>query len=211
MDIHKIYNIFMKRFRPKRAKYIADNFPLMFDSKSNILDIGGGSYPWDILDPAAHVTILNVSRPHTIPTDCKWEFVEGDGTKLKYPDKSFDLIFSNSVIEHVGDWSAQQAFASEMLRVGKKIYCQTPNKWFLVEPHFITIFIHWLPFPLLRRLIRYFSIWGLVNKPPQEIIDEYLLSTRLLTYGQLVLLFPGCDIQSEKVLGFAKSYIVLKN
>lgn len=210
MSIHKIYNIFMKHFRPRRAKYIADKFPLLFESKSSVLDVGGGGYPWDILKPVAQVTILNVRRPHSVPADSKWNFVEGDGTKLQYPDQTFDLVFSNSVIEHVGDWVAQKAFASEMLRVGRKVYCQTPNKWFPVEPHFITLFIHCLPYTILRKLIRYFSIWGIVNKPSQEIIDGYLLSTRLLTYRQIELLFPECDIQRERVLGLTKSFIVIK-
>lgn len=209
MNIHNIYSIFMKRFRPKRAKFIGDKFPLLYNAESTVLDVGGGFYPWDILQPKAHVKILNLTQPIKVPTDCKWEFVVGDGTNLQFPNKSFDLVFSNSVIEHVGDWQAQQAFANEMLRVGKKIYFQTPNKWFPVEPHLITLFIHWFPFSVTRHLIRYFSVWGIVNKPTQKRVDEFWSSTRLLTHKEVLVLFPDCEIKSERVLGLTKSFIVV--
>lgn len=168
MNIHDIYSIFMRRFRPKRAKFIGEKFPLIYSADSTVLDVGGGFYPWQILQPKAHVKILNLIQPTNVPQDCPWEFVQGDGTNLQYADQSFDLVFSSSVVEHVGDWQAQQTFVKEMLRVGKRICFQTPNKWFPVEPHLITLFIHWFPFSVTRRLIRYFSIWGMVNQPTQK-------------------------------------------
>ena len=71
--------------------------------------------------------------------------VVGDGRCLEYLDRSFDLAFANSVIEHVGGPSDADALASEMQRVGKAFYCQTPSKWFPVEPHVGTLFLHWVP------------------------------------------------------------------
>ena len=210
MNIHNIYRFFMNRFRPARAKAIAAKFPLLNDPNARVLDVGGGGYPWDILDPAAHITILNRERPHTVPEDTKHEFVIGDGTNLQYADQSFDLVFSNSVIEHVGDLSTQQRFANEMLRVGRNVYCQTPNKYFFIEPHLIAAFIHWLPYSILRKLIRYGSIWGWVAKPNQAQIDEFLNSTRLLDLKEFKDLYPNCELRLEKVLGFTKSFIAEK-
>lgn len=210
MDIHEIYSIFMRRFRPKRAKFIAEQFPELNDPNFTVLDVGGGFYPWEILQPKARVKILNLDPPKNLPANHQWEFIVGDGTQLTFPDKSFDLVFSSSVIEHVGDWQAQQAFASEMLRVGKKIYFQTPNKWFPIEPHLIAPIIHWFPFAVTRCLIRYFSIWGWVNKPTQKRIDEFWASTRLLSRSEVKALFPNCEIRCERVLGLAKSFIIVK-
>ena len=207
MDIHTIYNFFMNRFRPARAKAIGARYPLLNNPEARILDVGGGSYPWDLLNPAAHITILNMSRPHTVPENTKWEFVIGDGTNLQYPDQSFDLVFSNSVIEHVGDFETQSRFAKEMLRVGKNIYCQTPNKWFPIEPHLIAAFIHWFPYPIARKLVRYGCIWGLVTKPSQQRIDEFLSTTRLLTLNEFKQLYPDCEIHLERFFGLTKSFI----
>lgn len=210
MNIQTVYGLFTRRFRPARARDIANRFPLLADPSARILDVGGDVYPWNELNPAARVTILNISPPRSIPNNNQFEFVVGTGTDLQYPDGSFDLVFSNSVIEHVGDLLAQEQFAREALRVGKRVYCQTPNKWFPIEPHFIAIFIHWLPFPIARKLVRFGTIWGWVNKPSQEVIDSYLSTIRLLTMRELVGLFPGCTLRRERVLGLTKSFIIEK-
>jgi SAM-dependent methyltransferase len=211
--MQKILLFFMKRFRPTRARDIKERFPILFDARAHILDVGGGVFPWNELAPTAKITILNKDRHHSLPSlpdHCRWEFIYGDGTNLPYKDASFDLVFSNSVIEHVGNSDAQQKFAKEMLRVGKRIYCQTPNKWFLVEPHLIALFIHWLPFSVLRKIVRLGSVWGLVTKPDQTEIDRCLKSIKLLTYNEMVDLFPNCTLRRETVLGLTKSFIVEK-
>lgn len=211
MNIHTVYGFFMRRFRPARAKAIAESFPLLFDASSRVLDVGGGAFPWSELKPKAHIICINMGRPHSIPKDCSWEFVDGDGTNLPFPDDSFDLVFSNSVIEHVGGIDQQKKFAKEMLRVGKKVYFQTPNKWFPVEPHLIAICIHWLPFSVARKFVRYFTVWGWITKPDQKTIDSFLTSTRLLTQSEVVSFFPNCEIHYEKVLGLTKSFIVIRS
>lgn len=210
MSIHEIYAVFMKIFRPKRAKKFAEEFPLIYDESSQILDVGGALFPWSDLKPKANIKILNIEKPKNIPLDCKWQYVQGDGTNLQYVNNQFDLVFSNSVIEHVGDWDKQVKFANEILRVGKQIYIQTPNKWFFIEPHLITVFIHWLPIHITCKLIRYFSIWGLVNKPSQERINQFWMDTRLLSYSEIKRLFPNCTITREKVLGLTKSFIIMQ-
>ncbi len=48
--------------------------------------------------------------------------------------------------------------------MGIRYYVQTPNRWLPVEPHLITLFIHYLPKSLQRRLLRNFTIWGLVTR-----------------------------------------------
>lgn len=211
MNIHVVYGFFMRRFRPARAKLIAESFPLLFDEKARVLDVGGGAYPWEELKPKAHITCVNLGKPHSVPNGCNWEFLEGDGTKLAFHDASFDLVFSNSVIEHVGGFNEQKMFAAEMLRVGKKVYFQTPNKWFPIEPHLIGAFIHLLPFCAARKLVRYFTIWGLINKPRQAEIDGFLSSINLLTKSEVKSLFPGCNLISERFLGLSKSFIAIRN
>ena len=119
------------------------------------------------------ITLLNT---HVVPgpagqSSDTYELVVGDGCKLQYPDQSFDIVFSNSVIEHVGTYARQQAFAAEARRVGRALWIQTPAREFFIEPHLLTPFIHFLPRPLQARLLRYCTIWGLMSKPsPAQVI-----------------------------------------
>ena len=209
MRIHSIYSFFMKLYRPSRLRFIRDRFTLINDPCSNILDVGGSYWPWTELAPAGNVIILNIlPTKNTLPNPrCK--FVQGDGTELQFGFKQFDLVFSNSVIEHVGDWEKQRLFAKEIIRCGKSIYLQTPNKWFFVEPHLIAPFIHWLPFSVARRLVRWLSIWGWVTRPSQATIDAFLSGIRLLTEKEVKKLFPNCLIIKERVLWMTKSFIVV--
>lgn len=70
-------------------------------------------------------------------------FVQYDGKTFPFADDSFDWVFSNAVIEHVGDAAAQLRFLDEMLRVGKNVYFTTPNKFFPIESHTSVPFLHW--------------------------------------------------------------------
>lgn len=142
MNIHIAYSFFSRKFRPKRAAEIVHRFPLLADPNAQVLDVGGWLFPWELIQPRASITILNIDLPPKLPEKCPWKFVKGNGTRLQFPDAEFDLVFSNSVIEHVGNLELQKAFASEMLRCGREIYFQTPNKWFFVEPHLIAPFLH---------------------------------------------------------------------
>lgn len=55
----------------------------------------------------------------------------------QFQDNEFDAVFSNSVIEHVGDYEAQRQMANEIMRVGKRYFVQTPNFYFPIEPHIL--------------------------------------------------------------------------
>ena len=72
-----------------------------------------------------------------------WIFA--DGCRLPFPDKSFDVVFSNSVIEHLGDPRKHEQYAREIARVGVRYFVQTPNRWFPIEPHLLTPLVHFLP------------------------------------------------------------------
>jgi SAM-dependent methyltransferase len=72
-------------------------------------------------------------------------YVQGDACSLPFPDESFDVVFSNAVIEHVGDRARQRLFVEEALRVGRRVFLTTPNRWFPVEVHTRLPLVHWLP------------------------------------------------------------------
>jgi SAM-dependent methyltransferase len=61
--------------------------------------------------------------------------VQGDACALPFADGEFDIVFSNAVIEHVGDRERQRQLVSEALRVGRRIFITTPNCRFPIEVH----------------------------------------------------------------------------
>jgi len=72
-------------------------------------------------------------------------YVQGDALALPFADGEFDIVFSNAVIEHVGDREHQRRFVSEALRVARRAFVTTPNRAFPVEVHTRLPFVHWLP------------------------------------------------------------------
>jgi SAM-dependent methyltransferase len=81
-------------------------------------------------------------------------YVQGDACALPFPDQAFDLVFSNAVIEHVGGRERQQAFVREALRVGRRVFIATPNRWFPIEVHTRLPLVHWLPESAAHRAYR---------------------------------------------------------
>ena len=126
-------------------------------------------------------------------------------------NNEYDVVFSNSVIEHVGNWSDQEAFAREVRRVGKDLWVQTPARECPVEPHYLAPFMHWLPRKVQKRFIRWFSLYGLVQRPSAAEIEEMVESIRLLTKTEMQTLFPDCEVLTEQMFGvFPKSYIAFR-
>ncbi len=124
-----------------------------------------------------------------------------DGTKLPYGDRSFPIIFSNSVIEHVPK-ELQPAFAEEIRRVGERYFVQTPNKWFPIEPHYQMPLLHFLPERAQRAQNTRFTM-GFRAKG--EWYETTLLSAR-----ELQQLFPDAEIHREKRFGLTKSLMAIR-
>ena len=111
-------------------------------SCKTILDVGGGRQTWKVAG-----AFLRRHDSEHFAAGGHWRFhlCSGIACDIPFPDKSFDLAFSNSAIEHVGSEENQFKFAREMMRVGKRIYCQTPSRLFPIDPHLTAPFLHWLP------------------------------------------------------------------
>ena len=79
-----------------------------------------------------------------------------------------------------------------------------------MPPHWLGLFIHWLPPRWQRRLARNLTVWGLVNRPTQEQVDALVDEYRLLSYREMRELFPDCEIRRERFLGLTKSYVAVR-
>lgn len=82
-------------------------------------------------------------------------FLKADGACLPFKDKRFDIVTSFATIEHVWGLENQRLFLHELLRVGRCCCVTTPNRWYPVEFHTVTAFIHWLPPRLFRAILTF--------------------------------------------------------
>lgn len=198
-------------FRRRRMRLFAREFAITAETR--ILDVGGTPDCWQFLEETPRVTLLNQPRARADLGDCVW--VAGDGTALPFADQSFDIVFSNSVIEHVGDLARQKKFASEIARVGRTYWVQTPNRWFPVEQHMWTPLIHWLPKSWQRAIVPRFTVWNsLVRASPdrrEAYHAHYLRDIRLLDADEFSALFPNSRIIRERFLGITKSLVAVND
>lgn len=181
------------------------------DRPLRILDVGGTQQFWDIMGrdrlERAHVTLLNLAAPHVSADN--FESVAGDARDLgRYEPSSFDVVFSNSVIEHLGpDFADQQRMADEIKRVGKRYFVQTPNRYFPLEPHFLVPGFQFMPLELRVWLVSHFNVgWYRRISDPAKARAE-VESISLLAHRDLRRLFPRARIYRERLMGLTKSFV----
>ncbi len=213
-DIQSLYRLVFKIWRKRRFQLF---LRVMKPKPTDVmLDVGGYPVFWLANpQPVQRIDALNV---HPVAWDSqsapehRIQTLVGDGCELPFADASYDLGFSNSVIEHVGEWDAQQRFAAEIRRVGRALWVQTPAFECPIEPHYMTPFIHYLPRSWQKKVLRWFSVWGWVARPTKEQIAAAVESTRLLRKSEMRQLFPDCEILTERMLWILpKSYIAIRH
>ncbi len=174
-----------------------------------ILDVGGTELYWKMIgfvgNDEIFILLLNLETTRTSLPNCT--SISGDARHLDFENNSFDIVFSNSVIEHVGNYEDQVRMAKEVRRVGRHFFVQTPNKYFPVEPHFLFPFFQFLPFELRVWLLRNFRLGWFPKTPNKTSARQIVESIRLLDRREFSELFPGAKIYEEKILGMTKSFI----
>lgn len=178
-----------------------------------ILDVGGTDAYWKTMDladrPDLKFTVLNIfpaERP-----DPRFTWIVGDARDLsQFGDGEFDLVFSNSVIEHVGGYADQQRMANEIRRVGQRYFVQTPNRYFPIEPHFLFPGFQFLPERTKVFLLKRFRLgWFPKAKTDAEALG-YAREITLLSRQEFSRLFPGARIIDERFAGLVKSFTAVK-
>jgi hypothetical protein len=177
----------------------------------NILDVGGTQAFWEMMGQdalgQAHITLLNLTTQPV--SGSRFTSVAGDARDLsRYGDSSFDVVFSNSVIEHLGPaFSDQQKMAHEIRRVAKRYFVQTPNRYFPIEPHFLTPGFQFLPVTARAWLLSHFNLGWYDRIPDRREAKREVESVALLSESQVRTLFPAAKIYRERIAGITKSFV----
>jgi hypothetical protein len=201
---------FANRMRAKRFE-LFESLAASIPKPIRILDIGGTREFWENRGWAGRedheITLINLASEPSKHKNILSR--EGDATDLsEYEDASFDIAFSNSVIEHLFTFENQKAMAREIQRVGRAFWVQTPNYWFPIEPHFHVLAWQWMPESVRVGILRRCQCGRRGPFPDKEEARQSVSEVRLLSKRELSRLFPGAEIVSEKFLGLTKSWIV---
>lgn len=187
--------------RVKRMREFANRMAIREGQR--ILDLGGTTEIWAHVEVPLDITVLNLPG---ITIDRgghgrhRFTFVEGDATNMpQYGDRSFDIVHSNSVIEHVGGPANERAFAREVRRIGCGYHIQTPSILFPLEAHTGVPFWWVLPKGVRRRIV---ARWKVMLPEWTEMIE----GTVVIRKSTLRSYFPDSAIVTERLLGLPKSY-----
>jgi len=195
------------KFRQKRMRFFRKRMNRL-RMPLKILDVGGNESFW--VNAEMHnkknveIVILNQHKTETHYPNIK--SAQGDARKLtQYNDGSFDVVFSNSVIEHLYTKKNQKKMADEIQRVGRYHFVQTPNKYFIIEPHYLLPWFQFLP-----KSLRYFILTrtplSRLKKWDKAHAKQYLEEIRLISCQEMKELFPESKIYVERFMGLRKSF-----
>lgn len=203
-----------KSFRVTRMRRFDAAFSLT--KCRRILDVGGTPAIWKLLPRECSVVMVNMPRADESRESAAAGigYVHGDGCNLPFADHSFDIVFSNSVIEHVGGPDAQARFAREIVRTGGGYWVQTPNRYFPIEMHLLTPLVHLLPQSWRAYIVRRFTVWQWIHRPAEDekryYIEHFVSDIHLLSASEMQRLFPDAVILRERFLLFTKSLIAYR-
>lgn len=195
------------RFRQQRNEEFKRRFPDL--AEMHVLDLGGTAVSWRVGDLRARsVTIVNLD-PAEVPDEPWMKTIQGDACEGGFG--KFDLVFSNSVIEHVGGHARRQQLAEVVQESAPSWWVQTPNRYFPVEPHWLFPCFQFLPFAARVAITQHWNVGHNPALPDKSEAAALVASTELISATEMRSYFPGSDIWSERVAGLPKSIVAVKN
>jgi len=206
----------VSRFRKRRfynMRHLIDSV-LAEKGSCRILDFGGTMSYWTIAadyissNPIT-IDLLNLNPEET--ADGPFRYIQGDARHVpEIGTDTYDIAHSNSVIEHVGTWDSMIGMASEIRRVAKRYFVQTPNFWFPFEPHFQLPIFHWLPEQVRTHILLSRDCGYEAKAVDYNSAVRRIENCRLLSCRQIEALFPDGEIVRERYLGLTKSLMAIR-
>lgn len=196
------------RARERRWQELLRRFPDL--SSMRVLDLGGVPGRWSSgrVRPAQVVT-LNLD-PYPSPAERWIHTVQGDACDLprELRGQGFDLVYSNSVLEHVGGHARRLAFADTVHRAANHHWVQTPYRYFPVEPHWLFPGFQFLPLRL-RVVLSQRWRWGHIRSGDESAALADVAWVELVGRTEMRGYFPGSEIWCERFAGLPKSLVAV--
>jgi hypothetical protein len=197
--------------RARRWGWFGTLFPSI--EGMSVIDLGGTAEAWlrAPIRPAS-VHVVNLLPEPAAPVAGWIRTHQGDACDL--PDHirngSYDLAFSNSVLEHVGGHAQRMRFAEAVHKLANLHWIQTPYRYFPIEPHLLFPGFQFLPLTARAELSRR---WPLVHTKPgsrQEGL-EAVMGVELVSRSEMSYYFPSSVIRAERIVGIPKSLVAIKS
>ena len=215
---HMDLNSLSDRLRRTRMRHLEDLIRSIGKSGLRLADLGGTRSFWEMNLPhlrskncLERIDLFNLTaEPDGEIAGIPVRSRTADIKKLTaVPDGAYDIAFSNSAIEHTGNFEEQYRAACEIRRMAGAFVVQTPNRGFPLEPHFYVPFFNRFPLSLRAGLHQRFRLGWLPPEPDPLRARIDCDQIRLLSRRELRLLFPDARIFNERLLGMVKSFIVV--
>lgn len=180
-------------------------------SRMTVIDLGGKVTFWTSAGtrPAA-VHIVNTEPQRAeLPNWIRADVADACALPPAISATSYDLVLSNSVIEHVGGHRARLALAESVHKLSDRHWVQTPYRYFPIEPHFLVPGGQFLPVAWRANVVRR---WPLTASPTSdhEAAMRKVLGIELLGRQEMRYYFPHSQLWSERWFGVPKSLIAVK-
>jgi Methyltransferase domain len=177
-----------------------------------VIDLGGTAETWlraDVRPASVHVVNLEPEAPSRVPW-IRSDQADACDLPAHIRSASYDLVFSNAVIEHVGGHAQRMKFAKAVHRLAPRHWIQTPYRYFPIEPHWLFPGFQFLPVTVRARISQ---SWPLTHT--RSIGREQGLSAamgvELIGRSEMAFYFPASVLKSERMAGLVKSLIAIKS
>jgi hypothetical protein len=194
--------------RSRRWEMLLARFPHL--TEMSVLDLGGTTHSWEIAPRRPRKLVL-VNRPDANTPDRRGVVLADACDQSLLDGEHFDLVFSNSVIEHVGGHYRRDLFARNVYRLGEHHWIQTPYRFFPIEPHWLAPGIQFFPTVARAWLTKW---WPLGNFGAHRDVDdravEWALGIELLSKASMRHYFPSSELLIERVGWLPKSLIAVR-
>jgi len=194
------------RYRTARKEELKRRFPDFADMR--VLDLGGTVISWRVFDlQPRSVTVVNLCDDES-PRERWIEYVKDDACAGGFG--KYDLVFSNSLMEHLGGHARRHAFAKVVQESAPAWWVQTPYRYFPIEPHWIFPGFQFLPF---RARVLVCQHWGMLHFAPERdraVAAEMVASVELVSATEMRAYFPTSQIWFERIAGVPKSLVAVR-